>query len=65
LTADRDTTVTIEIDFDHQTGWHEYERINLKDSQPYEHEFPAGFSAHWVRFTAADNCKATAQLSYE
>lgn len=65
LSADTETTVTVEIDFDHQSGWHRYKTFDLRPNQPEVYVFPPAFSAHWIRFVASDNCTATAQLRYE
>ena len=65
LRADRDVTVTIEVDVDHQTGWHHYRTVRLKADEEWSSEFPAAFSAHWIRFTADTDCTATAWLVYE
>ena len=65
LAADVDTSVKLEIDFDHQSDWHLYKTIAVKAGKPITFEFPTAFSAHWIRFTADHDCKATAQLSYE
>ncbi len=65
LLSDRDTAVTIEVDVDHQSGWHQYRTLNLKAGEGLTYAFPPAFSAHWVRFIAADDCTATAQLVYE
>jgi hypothetical protein len=65
LQADRDVTVTIEVDVDHQTGWHRYHTVPLKAGVASAYEFPAAFTAHWVRFTANGDCEATAWLVYE
>ncbi|WP_417745914.1 hypothetical protein [Rosistilla oblonga] len=64
LEADADTQVTIEVDVDHQSGWHIYKTVDLKANQPLEFEFPEDFSAHWVRFRSSQGCTATAQLEY-
>lgn len=64
LTADRDVTVALEINMDHQTGWHFYERISLQAGELLTHLFPEAFSAHWIRFTADQACTATAMLDY-
>ena len=43
-----------------------YERIALGGTQRYGHvEFPAGFSAHWVRARAETGATLTIQLFYE
>jgi hypothetical protein len=65
LSADTATTITVEIDIDHQSGWHRYTTFQLRPNQPELYVFPPAFSAHWVRFIASDDCTATAQLRYE
>lgn len=62
--ADRNCNVTIEVDFDRQTGFHAYKTLNVTAGQPNSFKFPAGYSAHWVRFVSDTDCTATAQLSY-
>jgi hypothetical protein len=65
LTADKDVTVTVEVDFDHQTGWHVYKSFKIKAGKTKTYIFPQGFSAHWVRVTADSDCKVTAWFKYE
>ena len=65
LTADQDVTVTLEVDMDHQSGWHTYRSVSLKAGQPWRHEFPEGFSAHWIRLKTNADCTATAWLIYD
>lgn len=65
LRADRDVTVTIEIDVDHQSGWRRYQTVPLKAGAEWTYRFPPAFSAHWIRFTTDADCTATAWLVYE
>ncbi|MCK4999617.1 MAG: hypothetical protein KAS23_08780, partial [Anaerohalosphaera sp.] len=65
LTADKDTMVTVEVDIDHQTGWHVYKSFKLKAGRTKTHVFPEGFSAHWIRVRADRDCRATAWFRYE
>ena len=65
LTADADTTMTLEVNVDHQSGWHAYRTIDVKANTPTNYQFPSGFSAHWIRFSSAVDCKATAILTYK
>lgn len=65
LSADRDTAITMEVDFDHQSGWHAYKVVTLQADAPVTYEFPASFSAHWIRFIASNDCEATAQMTYQ
>jgi hypothetical protein len=65
LKADQDCTVAVEIDFDLQSGFHQYRSFALKAGTEQTWTFPDGFAAHWVRFVADRDCTATAQLLYE
>jgi hypothetical protein len=65
LKADRDCTVTVEVDFDLQSGFQKYKTFALKAGVELAYEFPDGFAAHWVRFTADQDCTATAWLDYK
>ena len=54
----------LQIDFLGIQKWHTLTRIDV-DAQGYAHyEFPAGFSAHWVRIVPGGECTATAQFVY-
>ncbi len=55
---------TIEVDFLGNQTWQTYDVITVAPGGYVHHEFPAGFSAHWVRFTVDTACKATAYLTY-
>jgi hypothetical protein len=65
LKADRDCTVTVEVDFDLQSGFHRYQTFPLKAGVALAYEFPDGFAAHWLRFSADQECTATAWLDYK
>ncbi|MEX2214650.1 MAG: hypothetical protein WD768_11010 [Phycisphaeraceae bacterium] len=65
LTADKDVTITLEVDFDHQTGFHVYKSFKVTKGETTRFEFPLEFSAHWLRVKADADCTATAQLAYE
>ncbi|MEJ8844895.1 hypothetical protein WG954_21050 [Lacibacter sp. H375] len=64
LTADKDVTITLEVDVDHN-GWNEYKKIKVPAGKTVEYVFPDGYSAHWVRATADKDCKATAWFIYQ
>jgi hypothetical protein len=64
LMANRPTSIRLDVNFDHQ-GYHSYQTFELNGRDAVEFTFPAGFSAHWVRLVAADNCIATATFTYE
>jgi hypothetical protein len=56
-------SVTVEVDFLGSGDWSEYERFEL--DRPYvHHEFPAGFSAHWVRLSASRPGVFSAEFVY-
>ncbi|MEZ6040626.1 MAG: hypothetical protein R3C20_08970 [Planctomycetaceae bacterium] len=65
LTASTDTTITIEVDIDHQSGWHTYRTVSLIADETFTFIFPPEFSAHWVRFVSSKSCTATATLEYK
>jgi hypothetical protein len=62
LKTDRAAPIVIEVDFLGNGSWERYARLTVSGYTP--HVFPAGFSAHWVRFVPEVNCVATAELMY-
>lgn len=66
LFHDADTTVefTVEVDFLGDGTWKVYDTIAVPSGKYVHHEFPDGFSAHWVRVTVNRNCMATAYFHY-
>ncbi len=64
LSSDKDATVTIEVDISGNGSWVVTDKVDVKSGTAYNHEFPAEFSAYWIRFTSDKDAKATAQLSY-
>lgn len=64
LVADCDVEITVEVNVDH-TSWHVYDVFEVSGGQPITHAFPEGYSAHWVRLFASDECIATATFVYE
>ncbi len=54
----------VEVDFLGDGSWETYETITVPANGYKHHEFPAGFSAHWVRVTASANCNATVTFIY-
>lgn len=67
LSHDQAETVvfTIEIDISAAGDYFTYATVAVKPGQTLDYVFPDGFKAHWVRFSADRNCRATAQLTYE
>ena len=62
--ADSAVTVTVDVDFLGNGTWHQYDAFTVAPHGYVHHEFPAGFSAHWVRVTADTDCVATAYFTY-
>ncbi len=62
--ASHDVTFTIEVDVD-LTGWYRYQTINVPPGKIVAHDFPAGFSAHWLRVISDSGCEATAWCEYK
>jgi hypothetical protein len=56
--------MTIEIDPTGDGRWFSYASPDVPPGEPLVHEFPTGFLAQWVRFTADAECRATATLTY-
>ena len=57
-------TFTIEVDFLGNGTWKEYDKIAVHSKGYGHHEFPDGFSAHWVRVKTSHDCTATAYFFY-
>jgi len=57
-------TFTIEVDYMADHTWHVYDRIAVPAGETVRHDFPEGFSAHWVRVTVDWDCHATAWFVY-
>ena len=57
-------TFTIEVDFAANGDWSEYRKLTVEPRQTTRHQFPAGYSAHWVRLKADRPTQATAIFTY-
>jgi hypothetical protein len=62
--ASQPVRFTVEVDFLGCGEWKTYATWKVPARGYVHHEFPAGFSAHWVRVTASRTCTATAYLTY-
>jgi len=62
--ASRPVRFTIEVDFLGSGCWQTYDTISVPDGGYRHHEFPAAFSAHWVRVVSSQSCIATAWFVY-
>jgi hypothetical protein len=58
-------TVAVEVDPAGDGDWLPYATLAVPPGETARHEFPAGYSAHWVRVTADHPCTATATFTYE
>jgi hypothetical protein len=56
---------TIEIDFMADDTWSVYDKFTVKSGKVFEHVFPKGFNAHWVRVSVDKDCSATAWFTYD
>lgn len=55
----------VEVDFLGDGHWVPYDSFDVRPRKAYvHHEFPEGFSAHWVRLTVNTACRATAYFMY-
>jgi hypothetical protein len=63
--AKADVRFTIEVDPAATGAWHPYATVAVPAGKTVTHEFPAAYSAHWVRVKADAACKATAWFTYE
>lgn len=57
-------TFKIEIDFIGDGSWVTYKEIEVPAAGYAHHEFPDGFSAHWVRVRPSRACNATVYFIY-
>lgn len=62
--GDRVVEFAVEVDFTGAGDWVSYATIAIEPDGYTHHEFPTGFSAHWVRIIPSANCVATAQFAY-
>lgn len=62
--AKGEVTIAIEVDVAGDGHWLPYAQLGVPAGESLTHEFPAGYGAHWVRFTADKSCRATARLTY-
>ncbi len=54
----------LEVDFLGDGSWKPYQSFEVAPSGYVHHEFPDGFSAHWVRVKVNKDCLATAHFVY-
>jgi len=59
-----DVTFDLEVDFLGCGAWRSYRKITVPAGGYEAFTFPTGFSAHWIRLTSDQSCRATAHLHY-
>ena len=64
-TASAAVTFRIEVDFTGTGQWTPYQKMTVAPGQAAQHEFPAAFSAYWVRLASDRDTTATATFVYE
>jgi hypothetical protein len=57
--------IVLEVDYLADGTWHVFKDLEVPPGQTVKYEFPAGYSAHWLRTKCETTCRATAQLRYE
>ena len=62
--SSRQVSFTVEVDFLGNGTWKTYESFSVPAKGYVHHEFPDGFSAHWVRVRVDADCTATAYFMY-
>ena len=55
---------TLEVDFLGDGTWQTYDALPLRPGSYSHHEFPDGFSAHWIRVRVSRPCTATVYFTY-
>ncbi len=58
-------TMTLEVDVLADGTWHTFSTVPVPAGQMVKYEFPAGYSAHWIRVRSDTACHATARFIYE
>ncbi len=62
--SDDKVRFSVEVDFLGDGDWAVYDEFKVSPGRYVHHEFPSGYSAHWVRVTANTSCTATAYFTY-
>jgi hypothetical protein len=62
--SNRPVEFRLEVDYLGNGTWKEYDIFKVKAGAYAHHEFPPGFSAHYTRLSADEDCRATAQFFY-
>ena len=62
--SDKAVTIRVEVDFLGNSTFHPYSAFTVPAGGYVHHEFPTGFSAHWVRLVSDTDCTATGYFVY-
>jgi hypothetical protein len=62
--SSRQVSFTAEVDFLGNGTWKTYSSFSVPAKGYVHHEFPDGFSTHWVRLSVDTDCTATAYFMY-
>ncbi|RMD73740.1 MAG: hypothetical protein D6820_18025 [Lentisphaerae bacterium] len=62
--AGQTVTFDVEVDVLGNGKWWHYTSLEVGAGEYVHHEFPAGYSAHWLRIRSHADCVATAYLTY-
>lgn len=65
LTSSSAATIRLEVDVDGTGLWIPARSFTLKAGQTIDYEFPAGFSAYWLRAVSDSRTRASVTLTYE
>ncbi|NOY81549.1 MAG: hypothetical protein GXP31_11180 [Kiritimatiellaeota bacterium] len=60
----RPVRFTVEVDFIRDGSWCKYAAFDVAPDRRFVHEFPDGYSAHWIRLRADLACRASAVFEY-
>lgn len=64
-TATEPATFRVQVDFLADGSWHEYAKLTVPAGETLEHNFPDGYSAHWVRLVPDRSGIASALFRYQ
>ncbi|MFC2123522.1 hypothetical protein ACFLU5_01825 [Bacteroidota bacterium] len=62
---EEDVKFIIEVDPVGYGPWMEYLEVKVSAGETFDHIFPDGFQARWIRFKTDKDCNATAWLDYK
>lgn len=65
LSSSESADIRLEVDVDGTGLWIPYQTFSLEAGDSVQHQFPAGFSAYWVRAISDAETRATLEFVYE